>query len=317
MSSVFGVRLRGWGGIIKVLFVFKLSLFHFPFFRAWIFFDLPNSVLVSGCQNTKTMTNLFLMKPSSGNFWMKLKWYFLFGLTFYFVCKFIFPIMIFLILLLANTINNSSFSYWLTERLYFSLFETVGNSSFHEVKNQNFEIKEFFTQQDVISARQFKLEILNIGYDNNGQYKKDIDEFLENDDINQGKTSFIDNYCYVNFKITNLVTRYYRIDGRNIIAINVSKKNNNFQHITFYPSNDRNTRPMNHAGDWKTGIVAFDCDQNKNSTYQISFSSCALRDGCGDENENSCLGNPSCPYKTHEEYTRNIKIEVGPFHKAL
>jgi hypothetical protein len=234
------------------------------------------------------------------------KWYLMYGG----LSVIIIPLISFiLVALVAST--NTPLSYWLSNHIYYSWSKTVGNPSFHEVKNQNNEVKEIFDQGDVISARHFQLEILSTGYDDTGKHKTDIDEFLANSGTKKGRTMFFDKYCYAEFKITNLVSRGYRIDGRNISATKVENKNyNNFEQITFYPSNKRNTYHMDNAGDWKTGIVAFDCEKNNSTMYLVSFSSCSLRMGCGDENENDCLGNPSCPYKSHEEYIRDIKFRV-------
>jgi hypothetical protein len=209
--------------------------------------------------------------------------------------------------------SKTRLNYWLSDRFYMAWFQTVGNPSFHEVRNQKNEVKEVFDQRDVVSGRQFQMEVFNTGYNETNIFKKEINEFLSNKAINKGKTSFVEKYCYVEFKITNLITRGYRVDGRRITATKVEDVNNrNFDQITFYPSNSRNSNPdMNHAGDWKTGIVAFDCDRANNSKYLISFASCSLRGGCGDENENDCLGNPSCPYKSYEEYIRDIKFLVS------
>jgi hypothetical protein len=190
-------------------------------------------------------------------------------------------------------------------------FQTVGTPSFHEVRNQNNEVKEVFDQKDVVSARQFQMEILKTGYDETGLFKKEIEEFLSNKGVNKGKTSFVEKYCYVEFKVTNLITRGYRVDGRRITATKVEDESNrNLDQITFFPSTSRNTKDMNHAGDWKTGVVVFACEKANLSKFFISFASCSLRGGCGDENENDCLGNPSCPYKSYEEYKRDIKFNV-------
>ena len=224
------------------------------------------------------------------------------------------PVVVPLVLMIISVTlvdSNTPFSYWLNDRAYFSWFKTVGNPSFHEVTNQKGEVKEVFGREDVISARQFQLEILETGYEFSGKYKKDIDEFLENDGVNGGKKIFVDKYCLVEFKITNLVTRNYRVDGRLIRSTKVENENHSsFNHITFYPSNNRNNRDMNNAGQWKTGVVAFACEKTNRAEYLISFSSCSLRGGCGDENENDCLGNLSCPYKSYEEYIRDIKFKV-------
>jgi hypothetical protein len=220
---------------------------------------------------------------------------------------------LFLSLVFFATIGSSKtrLNYWLSDRLYMVWFQTVGKPSFHEVRNQNNEVKEVFDQRDVVSAREFQIEVLKTGYDETGIFKKDIDEFLSNEGINKGKTSFVAKYCFAEFKITNLITRSYRVDGRSISATKVEDENDrNFDHITFYPSTSRNTKDMNHAGDWKTGVVAFDCERANSSKYLISFASCSLRGGCGDENENDCIGNPSCPYKSYEEYIRDIKFIV-------
>lgn len=58
--------------------------------------------------------------------------------------------MISLILVIAIESTNSAFSYWLADRLYFTWFPSVGSPSFHEIKNQNGEVKEVFNQRDVI-----------------------------------------------------------------------------------------------------------------------------------------------------------------------
>ena len=224
------------------------------------------------------------------------------------------PIIVPLILVILAVFfgaSNTPFSYWLNERAYVSWFKTVGNPSFHEIKNQNGVVKEVFDQKDVISARQFQLAILKAGYDDSGKYKKDIDEFLKTNGTIKGKATFVDKYCYAEFKITNLVTLNYRVDGRNVSATKVEDENHSsLDQITFYPSNNRNTKAMNNGGDWKAGVVAFDCEKTKNAEYLISFTSCSLRGGCGDENENDCLGNSSCPYKSYEEYIRDIKFKV-------
>lgn len=219
--------------------------------------------------------------------------------------------IIFIILFVVIGSSNTPLSYWLGDRLYFWGSKTVGNPSIHEVKNQKGEVKEVFDQKDVISASKFQLEVIKTGYDESGKYKKDIDSFLRNSGINKGTTVFVDKYCFAEFKITNLVTHGYRTDGRSIRATRVESENqSNLDQITFYPSNDRNNNDMDDAGDWKTGVVAFNCNKTNNSKYLISFSSCSLRGGCGDENENGCLGNPSCPYKSYEEYIRDIKFNV-------
>lgn len=194
--------------------------------------------------------------------------------------------------------------------LFFAI-RAMNFSLLHEVKNQNNEVKEVFEQKDIVSAFQFQLEILKTGYEDSDKYKKDIDSFLSNESINGGKTIFVDKYCYAEFKITNLVASGSRIDGRNISATKVEdENNNNLDYITFYPSNNKNNTDMSNPGDWKTGVVAFDCAKTNNSTYMVSFSSCALRGGCGDENENSCLGNSKCPYKSYQEYKRDIKFKI-------
>jgi hypothetical protein len=200
--------------------------------------------------------------------------------------------------------------------LFFAI-RAMNFSLLHEVKNQNNEVKEIFEQKDIVSAFQFQLEILKTGYEDSDKYKKDIDGFLSNEGINGGKTIFVDKYCYAEFKIINLVATGSRIDGRQISATKVEdENNNNLDYITFYPSNNKNnTLGMSRTGwmsrgDWKTGVVAFDCAKTNNSTYMISFSSCALRGGCGDENENSCLGNSKCPYKSYQEYKRDIKFKI-------
>lgn len=225
------------------------------------------------------------------------------------------PIALFLLsFVLFATLGSSKtqLSYWLNDRLYMVWFQTVGNPSFHEVRNQNNEVKEVFDQRDVVSGMQFQMEVLKTGYDETGMFKREIEEFLNNKGINKGRTSFVEKYCYVEFKITNLITRGYRVDGRRITATKVEdERNRNLDQITFFPSNSRNnSSDMNHAGYWKTGIVAFDCEKASLSKYLISFASCSLRGGCGDENENDCLGNPSCPYKSYEEYKRDIKFRV-------
>ena len=273
-----------------MIFTFLLLILSLFFvFSPFYFFILLLFILVSAVKDSKN--------------W---KWYLMFGG----VSLIIIPLIAF-ILVVFVTSTNTPLSYWLSNHIYYSLSKTVGNPSFHEVKNQNNEVKEVFDQKDVISARQFQLEIVGAGYDDTGKHKKDIDEFLANSGNNKGRALFVDKYCYVEFKITNLVSQGYRIDGRNISATKVENKDNdNFEQITFYPSNKRNTYHMDNAGDWKTGIVAFDCNKDRRSMYLISFSSCSLRMGCGDENENDCLGNPSCPYKSHEEYIRDIKFRV-------
>lgn len=194
--------------------------------------------------------------------------------------------------------------------LFFAI-RAMNFSLLHEVKNRNNEVKEVFEQKDIVSAFQFQLEILKTGYEDSDKYKKDIDNFLSNESINGGKTIFVDKYCYAEFKITNLVTSGSRIDGRNISATKVEdENNNNLDYITFYPSNNKNNTLRMGTGDWKTGVVAFDCAKTNKSTYMVSFSSCALRGGCGDENENSCLGNSKCPYKSYQEYKRDIKFKI-------
>jgi hypothetical protein len=194
--------------------------------------------------------------------------------------------------------------------LFFAI-RSMNFSLLHEVKNQNNEVKEVFEQKDIISGFQFQLEILKTGYEDSDKYKKDIDSFLSNEGINSGKTSFVDKYCYAEFKITTLVADGTRIDGRHISATKVEdENNNNLDYITFYPSNNRNNTDMSNLGGWKTGVVAFDCAKSNNSTYMISFSSCALRGGCGDENENSCLGNSKCRYKSYQEYIRDVKFKI-------
>lgn len=206
-------------------------------------------------------------------------------------------------LLYVIQLNIPSFLFFAIRAMNFSLL--------HEVKNQNNEVKEVFEQKDIVSAFQFQLEILKTGYEDSDKYKKDIDIFLSNEGINGGKTIFVDKYCYAEFKITNLVNSGSRIDGRNISATKVEdENNNNLDYITFYPTNNKNNTLRMGTGDWKTGVVVFDCVKTNNSTYMISFSSCALRGGCGDENENDCLGNSKCLYKSYQEYIRDIKFKI-------
>lgn len=77
---------------------------------------------------------------------------------------------------------------------------------------------------------------------------------------------------------------------------------------------------MKIAGQNKTGVVAFDCQNMNTNDFLISFPPCILR-------RRSCKSDPSetkarefyelcseakyfCPYNSYDEYLRDIKFKV-------
>lgn len=94
---------------------------------------------------------------------------------------------------------------------------------FYKVVNQKNELKEIYDEKDVVSGRQFSLQIIGKGFAKN-KFTKDINDFLENEGINGGKTSFVAQHCYIEFKITNLQTQSFRVDGRSIKATKTDRK---------------------------------------------------------------------------------------------
>jgi hypothetical protein len=169
------------------------------------------------------------------------------------------------------------------------------NGKFHQIENQKGEIKEIYSENDKVSSRQFEIQITNKGYTKN-KFSKDIQGFLKNSGVNKGRTSFVEEYCYAESKLTNLKSEKTRIIGGNIVAIKVTSANTKqeLNNITFYPFSTRNNKDISDKESWKTGVVAFDCKNSKSNNFLISFDSCDLRNGCGDENETTCIKEKTC-----------------------